>query len=133
MDYWFCGLLSFSWQIWESLSYLLVKHELFSLVCSVKEGGILMCKRNQHSFLQVSSYSIRKQTITRVTYYRENTGNTHSVCSHMAYVQMLLVSIIYNLWVEGRLMLMLMLNLIKLQHALGAFIPNYVIYIKYTV
>lgn len=49
----------------------------------------------------------------------------------MAYVQMLLPSILCILCSWGRLMRMLMQNLISLQHALSAPNPNCVIYRKY--
>lgn len=70
-----------------------------------------------------------KEQNQRQQHFEEKPRNTHSVCNLMAYVQMLLPSILLCSW--GRLMWMLMQNLISLQHALSAPNPNCVEYRAY--
>lgn len=53
-------------KVLENLSYLVVKHEIVSLVSLFSKREVYWCVTgNQHSFWQVSSYSNRQQTITR--------------------------------------------------------------------
>lgn len=108
--------------MWSSPWYALTKREVYWCVTG-----------NQHSFLQVSSYSNWQKTITRGI-IKEKLQGTPTQCAitwltFRCYWQASFTSSV----AEGWLMLMLMLNLTKLQHALSASIPNCVIYSKYTV
>lgn len=119
-----CGFLSLFFQ------FCTCNRSLFELLVWVDTVVQFTCVTgNQHSFFKNHPTVMDKEQNQRQQHFEEKPRNTHSVCNLMAYVQMLLPSILLCSW--GRLMWMLMQNLISLQHALSAPNPNCVEYREY--
>lgn len=111
------------------LSYLQVKHKIVSLPDSFSEGGLLTCDWESAQLLSgiITHYSTTDHD--RRQLMKEKIHGTPTQCAITWLTLRCYWSASFTSFVvEGGLMLMLMLNLIKLQHALGASISNGVMY-----